>query len=92
MICLHGSVKEATKNLYSLEDIVKESGDESIIDDWGKLQASDHPYYMSTKNYEDGNVHAYFSPYESPYDAFMFYMNTLRDLKYRAIKAIEARR
>ena len=83
--------KEATKNLYSLEDVVKESGDESIIDDWGKLQASDHPYYMSTKNYEDGNVHAYFSPYESPYDAFMFYMNTLRDLKYRTIKAIEAR-
>jgi alpha-amylase len=59
------------------------SGDQRLIDDWRKLTTSDHAYYMCTKYWNDGDVHAYFSPYESPYDAFMYFMNVLRDMKYR---------
>jgi hypothetical protein len=57
-----------------------------LIDDWRKLQTSDHFYYMCTKWSEDGDVHAYFSPYESPYDAYIAYMNALSDLRLRAGK------
>ncbi|MEK7153195.1 MAG: alpha-amylase, partial [Patescibacteria group bacterium] len=47
------------------------------------LQTSDHFYYMCTKWFNDGDIHAYFSPYENPYDAFIAYMNTLHDLRAR---------
>ena len=44
--------------------------DPKLNDDWTYLQASDHFYYMCTKYFSDGDVHAYFNPYESPYQAF----------------------
>ncbi len=50
---------------------------------WRLLQTSDHLYYVSTKGFEDGTVHAYFSPYEVPYEGFINYMNILQDLKQR---------
>jgi alpha-amylase len=59
----------------------KEKG--AIMDTWRKLQTSDHFYYMCTKYWSDGDVHAYFSPYESPYDAFITYMNTLTDFEHK---------
>jgi alpha-amylase len=70
--------------VYALEDAVLEKNDPKLIDDWRKLQTSDHFYYMCTKWSEDGDVHAYFSPYESPYDAYIAYMNALSDLRLRA--------
>ena len=54
-----------------------------IIEDFRKLQTSDHFYYMCTKYWNDGDVHTYFSPYESPYDAFINYMNVLEHMKTR---------
>ncbi|RIL12438.1 MAG: alpha-amylase [Proteobacteria bacterium] len=48
---------------------------------WRKLLTSDHFYYMCTKWFADGDVHAYFSPFESPYEAFISYMNVLRDFE-----------
>lgn len=51
---------------------------------WRRLQTSDHFYYMSTKGDGDGVVHRYFSPFESPYDAFVGYMNVLKDIKARS--------
>ncbi len=74
---------EAMQHLYALEDDVMRAGDESLIGDWRRLTTSDHPYYMCTKWFTDGDVHAYFSPYESPYDAFLYYMNAIRDMRYR---------
>lgn len=74
---------EALGHLYALEDNVLRTGDEQLISDWRRLQTSDHAYYMCTKWFTDGDVHAYFSPYESPYDAFLYYLNALRDLRYR---------
>jgi alpha-amylase len=73
----------AIKAIYDLEDPVLLANDHKIMDDWRKLQTSDHFYYMCTKWAGDGDVHAYFSPYESPYDAYISYMNALSDLRLR---------
>lgn len=69
--------------LYALEDPVMRSDDMDIISDWRKLQTSDHFYYMCTKWFNDGDIHAYFSPYENPYDGFIAFMNSYHDLRYR---------
>ncbi|PID33518.1 alpha-amylase [Candidatus Saccharibacteria bacterium] len=74
---------EALRYLYEIEGKILNSNDLELIADWRKLQTSDHMYYMCTKWFTDGDVHSYFSPYDSPYDAFLYYMNALRDLKWR---------
>lgn len=74
---------EAMKYVYALEDDVLRTGDNELIADWRKLQTSDHAYYMCTKWFSDGDVHAYFSPYDSPYDAFLYYINAIRDIRWR---------
>jgi len=75
--------QEALKHLYALEKDILRSADLELIADWRKLQTSDHAYYMCTKWFTDGDVHAYFSPYSSPYDAFLYYMNAIRDVRWR---------
>jgi alpha-amylase/alpha-mannosidase (GH57 family) len=74
--------QEALKDIY---DIMPKNlvGDEKLIDDWRRLQTSDHFYYMCTKYFHDGDVHAYFSCYESPYFAYLYWANAIRDLKTR---------
>jgi alpha-amylase len=74
---------EAMKHIYSLEDDIIRTNDNELIADWRKLQTSDHAYYMCTKWFTDGDVHAYFSPYDSPYDAFLYYINAVRDVRWR---------
>lgn len=74
---------EAMRYLYALEDDVLRSNDGELISDWRRLQTSDHAYYMCTKWFTDGDVHAYFSPYNSPYDAFLYYLNAIRDVRWR---------
>jgi alpha-amylase len=74
---------EAMKHIYSLEDDIIRTQDNELIADWRKLQTSDHAYYMCTKWFTDGDVHAYFSPYDSPYDAFLYYINAVRDVRWR---------
>ena len=83
--------KAAIEALYSLEDEVVLGNDRRLLEDWRKLQTSDHFYYMCTKWFQDGDVHAYFSPYESPYDAYIAYMNALSDLRLRIGKRQSAR-
>lgn len=78
--------QEALRLLYALEDDVLRTSDETLIADWRKLQTSDHVYYMCTKWFSDGDVHAYFSPYDSPYDAFLYFMNALRDIRWRILE------
>jgi alpha-amylase len=73
--------KEAAKRIYALEDRVIKSENKDLIEVWGKLQTSDHFYYMCTKFWSDGDVHKYFSPYDSPYDAYIYYMNVLADFE-----------
>lgn len=74
---------DAIHALYALEDKILQSEDQDLISDWRKLQTSDHFYYMCTKWFKDGDVHAYFSPYQSPYEAFMNFMNAWHDVNYR---------
>lgn len=78
--------QEALHHLYALEEGIIRSGDQQLIADWRNLQTSDHVYYMCTKWFTDGDVHAYFSPYDSPYDAFLYFMNALRDIRYRLLE------
>jgi alpha-amylase len=73
----------ALDKLYSLAGKVNKCEDDLIKKDWEYLQSSDHFYYMATKFFSDGAVHAYFNPYETPYDAFMNYMNVLSDFEIR---------
>ena len=78
--------QEAFNNLYKLEDPVRDSRDPLLQRDFRRLQASDHFYYMCTKFFSDGDVHKYFNPYDTPYEAFINYMNVLSDLTLRVPK------
>ncbi len=75
--------KAAIQQLYDLEQPVKEAEDDKLLEDWRKLQTSDNFYYMCTKWFSDGDVHKYFNPYDSPYEAYMSFMNIINDLKIR---------
>ena len=62
---------------------VRLADNRQLKQDWGRLQASDHLFYMSTKHFADGASHSMFSPYETPYQAFTNYMNVLSDFIVR---------
>ncbi|MGF7229353.1 MAG: glycoside hydrolase family 57 protein [Candidatus Saccharibacteria bacterium] len=73
----------AIQKLYELEKPILNTGDLTLIEDWRRLQTSDHFYYMCTKWFNDGDIHAYFSPYANPYDAFIAFMNAYHDVRLR---------
>lgn len=75
--------QNSIKALYDMESEVLATDDISLVSDWRKLTTSDHFYYMCTKWFNDGDVHAYFSPYSTPYEAHINFMNAWHDLKYR---------
>jgi alpha-amylase len=68
---------------YALADDLRNNDDPAVLDDWRKLQTSDHFYYMCTKYFADGDVHKYFNPYQSPYDSYINYMNILDSIRSR---------
>jgi len=70
----------ALRSVYRLEQAVRAKNDPDLLETWRKLLTSDHFYYMCTKYFADGDVHKYFNPYESPYDAHIIYMNVIADL------------
>lgn len=74
---------EAFEKLYNIEYKVRTINDLQIQKDWKYLQTSDHFYYMCTKWFSDGDVHKYFNPYGTPYEAFINYMNVLSDFQIR---------
>lgn len=82
--------KNALEELYKLEPLLRKRNNPKLLSDWRKLTTSDHAYYMSTKGLggdpmrADGAVHAYFRPYDSPYDAYINFMNVLENLRARA--------
>ena len=78
--------KEALKTLYDIGERLRMTSDRRLKQDWLYLQTSDHFYYMSTKHFSDGATHSQFSPYPTPYDAFINYMNVLSDF----IKRVKA--
>ncbi len=72
--------QEAISKVYALEDQVMATENDSLIHTWGKLQTSDHFYYMSTRYWNDG-VRQAFSPFKSPYQGCINYMNALTDFQ-----------
>lgn len=74
---------EAFNKLYSVGERVRLCDDRRLKQDWNYLQTSDHLYYMSTKHFSDGSIHSHYSPYDSPYMAFINYMNVLSDFIVR---------
>ncbi|MCF8359479.1 MAG: glycoside hydrolase family 57 protein [Prolixibacteraceae bacterium] len=80
--------EEAFNKLYDLQNRVEQCNDADLLKDWEYLQISDHFYYMCTKFFSDGEVHKYFNPYESPYEAFINYMNVLSDFTLRLNKLV----
>jgi alpha-amylase len=81
--------QEAIAKIHRLEDEVLAVKDPELAHAWAKMQTSDHFYWMSTKGGTDGGVHQYFSPYGSPYDAYIYFMNALADLQIRLKRAQE---
>jgi len=81
--------QEAFNKLYSLCDKVYSVEDPAIRQDYAYLQVSDHFYYMSTKFFSDGEVHSYFNPFDTPYEAFINYMNILGDFEIRLNAALQ---
>ncbi len=71
--------EDALNTLYSLEKQVKATKNPELITTWRSLQTSDHFYYMCTKYSNDGDVHKYFNPYHSPYEAYINYQNIISD-------------
>ncbi|MFW7378588.1 MAG: glycoside hydrolase family 57 protein [Oligoflexus sp.] len=72
----------AAERVFGLEQKVMATKDEALIHAWRKLQTSDHFYYMCTKYFQDGDVHKYFNPYDSPYEAFICYCNAINQLEW----------
>ena len=72
---------EAFKKLYALAPLVKKVKNKDFDFVWHFMQNSDHFYYMATKWLSDGDVHSYFNPYGSAYEAFINYMNVLADFE-----------
>ena len=71
----------ALARIFALGERIGRRNNPALLALWRKLTTSDHFYYMCTKWFADGDVHAYFSPYESPYEAFINYMNAVSDLE-----------
>jgi alpha-amylase len=76
--------------LYRLEPLVLEAGDEEFLRLWRNFQTSDHLYYMFTAGGGPGEVHSYFSPYESPMDAFVAAQALINDFEVRLRQVVLA--
>ena len=83
---------EAFSKLYGLKDKVKALKNADFEYVWNFMQTSDHFYYMATKWLSDGDVHSYFNPYGSSYEAFINYMNVLADFEIEVDKALAAKK
>jgi len=75
--------QEAFNKVYAMTEKLSIVNDPILWNDFGHLQESDHFYYMSTKFFSDGEVHKYFNPYDTPYEAFINYMNVISDFQIR---------
>jgi alpha-amylase len=79
-------LKDRVVEIKSAGDTKRSKEIEHIVGDWRKLTTSDHFYYMCTKYWADGDVHKYFSPYDSPYDGYINFMNVLDNVRTRLAK------
>ena len=80
--------QDAFNKLYAQYEKLSLVNDEALWNDFGHLQESDHFYYMCTKYFSDGEIHKRFNPYDTPYEAFINYMNVLSDFIIRVNDAV----
>ena len=80
--------QDAFNKLYAQTEKLSILNNPTLWEDFGHLQESDHFYYMCTKFFSDGEVHKYFNPYDTPYEAFINYMNVLSDFIIRVNDAL----
>lgn len=80
--------QEAVDKLYALAPVVAQCTDQTILKDWEYLQATENFYFMGTKFFANGASHTYQSPYPTPYEAFINYMNILSDFAERLRHAV----
>ena len=83
---------EAFAKIYELKSKVRSLKSEDFNYVWNFMQTSDHFYYMATKWLSDGDVHSYFNPYDTAYEAFINYMNVLSDFQIEVEKALAAKK
>ncbi len=84
--------QDAFNKLYAQTEKLSILNDAALWEEFGRLQESDHLYYMCTKFFSDGEVHQRFNPYDTPYEAFINYMNVLSDFIIRVDNALAERR
>ena len=78
-------------SLRRLEPYVKETEDKVFLELWRYMQTSDHLYYMFTAGGSPGEVHSYFSPFNTPTDAFVTAHAAILDFENRVrVAAITA--
>jgi len=83
---LHNEMQHLCFNeLREMAPLVREANDPALTHAWRLLQTSDHLYYCTTKHMGDQDIHTYFSPYDSPYQAFVNYQNAIRDLRAKLL-------
>lgn len=70
-------------SLRKLEGMVKETGDKGFLKLWRYMQTSDHLYYMFTAGGAPGEVHSYFSSFNTPTDAFVTAQAVILDFENR---------
>jgi len=84
--------QDAFNKLYAQTEKLSILNDAALWEEFGRLQESDHLYYMCTKFFSDGEVHQRFNPYDTPYEAFINFMNVLSDFIIRVDNALAERR
>jgi alpha-amylase len=72
--------KNAVETIFEILNYIKQKRDGMLLETVRKLTSSDHFYYMSTKNFQDGDIHKYFSPYESPENAYHYFLFAAVDI------------
>ena len=86
----NGLQRAAHERVYALRPLILQAGNVALYHRWQRLTTSDHFYYMATKGQSNGEVHAYFNAYSSPYDAFVRFMNIAQDIEQVARQSIAA--
>lgn len=81
--------EDAINKAYKLKPLIYALNNTAILEEWRKLLTSDHFYYMCIKWSHDGDVHKYFSPFDSPYEAYLDYVNILEDLEIKCRKLLK---
>lgn len=80
--------KDAIHALYALAPRVRKVNAPDLTHDFERLQTSDHFRYISTKWFADF-LSDRPNPFNSPYDAYITYMNVLADFEMRLTAAEE---